>query len=96
VTRAEAFPATMLARCRPLPRRWYSTKSNAENELLLLNIPHADVFRFGDAPPATPLFSALDWRVRDDEAWAVIGHGSARKTQLLEVAAALTLVELII
>jgi hypothetical protein len=71
----------MLAR-RVSSRLCYKRYSTS---LPLVSIPKADIFKFGDAPPSPPLFAGLDWTIRDGEAWAVVGHGSARKTQLLEV-----------
>jgi ABC-type molybdenum transport system ATPase subunit/photorepair protein PhrA len=65
-------------------RRCYSTSATA---LPLLSVSKAEIFKFGDGPPKPPLFGALEWTVHEHEAWAVVGRGSARKTQLLEVSA---------
>ncbi|KAG7452169.1 P-loop containing nucleoside triphosphate hydrolase protein [Guyanagaster necrorhizus] len=46
----------------------------------VINIPKADVYRFGDANAAsTPVFRDLDWTVKEGESWAVVGFGSHEK-----------------
>jgi hypothetical protein len=64
-----------------------STSATNGSRLPLVSIPRADIYRFGHAPPSTPLLAGLEWNIQDNpgEAWAVVGHGSARKTQILEV-----------
>ncbi|KAF7324893.1 p-loop containing nucleoside triphosphate hydrolase protein [Mycena kentingensis (nom. inval.)] len=41
----------------------------------VLSLPKADVFRFGDANRATPVFRSVEWTIQPNESWAVVGSG---------------------
>ncbi|KAJ3828706.1 P-loop containing nucleoside triphosphate hydrolase protein [Lentinula raphanica] len=60
----------------------YSTLSPHD---AIINIPKANVNRFGDGKYAQPLFRDLTWTVREGESWAVIGKGGGgEKTALFD------------
>ncbi|KLO15145.1 P-loop containing nucleoside triphosphate hydrolase protein [Schizopora paradoxa] len=61
-------------------RRSYSTSNQT-----ILNIPKANVYRFGDPNKASPVFKDLEWTIRDGESWAIVGPAGNEKTQLLEM-----------
>jgi ABC-type molybdenum transport system ATPase subunit/photorepair protein PhrA len=53
---------------------------------VVIHIPHADVFRFGDSNKASPVLKDVDWTVNEGEIWAVVGYGSGGpKTAVLQV-----------
>jgi ABC-type molybdenum transport system ATPase subunit/photorepair protein PhrA len=57
-----------------------------ESSDIVLHIPRANVFRFGDSNKASPVFKDLEWTVKEGENWAVIGSGwGGNKTALLQV-----------
>ncbi|KAF9074383.1 P-loop containing nucleoside triphosphate hydrolase protein [Rhodocollybia butyracea] len=59
--------------------RVLSTNSSS----IVLSIPKADVYRFGDGKNAQPLFRGLAWEIKEGENWAVIGSGGGgEKTAL--------------
>ncbi|KAJ7089806.1 P-loop containing nucleoside triphosphate hydrolase protein [Mycena belliarum] len=68
----------------------YFTIANAKNyststaSSVVLHIPKADVYRFGDANRATPEFRDLEWTVKKNESWAVVG-GSGEKSSLFDM-----------
>jgi len=51
---------------------------------IVVHIPQANVFRFGDSNRASPVFKNVEWTVNEGESWAVIGSGG-KKTALLQV-----------
>ncbi|KAJ7690200.1 P-loop containing nucleoside triphosphate hydrolase protein [Mycena rosella] len=57
-------------------RRNYSTP--------VLTIPKANVYRFGDANRATPVFHDVEWTIHPHESWAVVGTGSGEKSALFD------------
>ncbi|KAJ7469326.1 P-loop containing nucleoside triphosphate hydrolase protein [Mycena galericulata] len=59
--------------------------STSTGDSLVLNIPKANVYRFGDANRATPLFHDLEWSVKTTESWAVVGTGSGEKSALFDM-----------
>ncbi|KAE9386512.1 P-loop containing nucleoside triphosphate hydrolase protein [Gymnopus androsaceus JB14] len=64
-------------------RRGSRLSTNASSSELVVNIPKADVYRFGDGKHAQPLFRDLNWTVKEGESWAVIGSGGGgEKTAL--------------
>ncbi|KZT55684.1 P-loop containing nucleoside triphosphate hydrolase protein [Calocera cornea HHB12733] len=72
------------------PVRPYTTAPTAPSpdpstKSLILRLPHCSVYRYGEAPPKPPLFSDVDWSIREGEAWAVVGTASGGKADLLEV-----------
>jgi ABC-type molybdenum transport system ATPase subunit/photorepair protein PhrA len=63
-----------------------TTPSEATEGKPLIHIPHANVFRFGEAHRA--ILRDVRWTVRDGDAWAVIGSGDLEgKSALLDVSA---------
>ncbi|KAI0264234.1 P-loop containing nucleoside triphosphate hydrolase protein [Gloeopeniophorella convolvens] len=50
----------------------------------VIQIPKANIYRFGDPNGAQPVLRDVDWTVREGESWAVIGSGAGEKTALLE------------
>ena len=57
-----------------------------ESPDIVLHIPRANVFRFGDSNKASPVFKDLEWTVKEGEKWAVIDSGwGENKTALLQV-----------
>ncbi|KAJ6579948.1 P-loop containing nucleoside triphosphate hydrolase protein [Mycena vulgaris] len=52
---------------------------------VVLNIPTSDVYRFGDANRATPVFSDLEWTIKPHESWAVVGTGSGEKSDVFDM-----------
>ncbi len=65
-----------------LAEKHFSTSESAQT---ILTIPKADVYQFGDANKASPVFKDLEWTIRDGESWAIVGPAGNEKTQLLEV-----------
>jgi ABC-type molybdenum transport system ATPase subunit/photorepair protein PhrA len=63
--------------------RAYTTQESSQNTVL--HIPTANVYRFGDPNNARPVFSDLQWTVKDGESWAVVGSGSGEKSALFQV-----------
>ncbi|KAE9386285.1 P-loop containing nucleoside triphosphate hydrolase protein [Gymnopus androsaceus JB14] len=59
----------------PLISTFSRLSTNASSEKLVVNIPKADVYRFGDGKHAQPLFGDLNWIAKEGESWAVIGSG---------------------
>ncbi|KAF7362682.1 p-loop containing nucleoside triphosphate hydrolase protein [Mycena venus] len=57
----------------------------ASTSATVLNIPRANVYRFGDANRATPVFRDLDWSIKANESWAVVGSGSGEKSSIFDV-----------
>ncbi|KZO92288.1 P-loop containing nucleoside triphosphate hydrolase protein [Calocera viscosa TUFC12733] len=70
---------------RVLPRSYRRYSGPAQNKDIVLRLPACDVYRYGEAPPKPPLFSGVDWIIREGEAWAVVGTASSGKNDLLEV-----------
>ncbi|KAF7291840.1 p-loop containing nucleoside triphosphate hydrolase protein [Mycena chlorophos] len=74
----------LLVRRLPSPsssRRWLSNTAAP-----ILSIPRADVFRFGAATSrSTPVLHSVEWRIQQDEAWAVVGAGSGEKAALFDL-----------
>ncbi|KAJ7153497.1 P-loop containing nucleoside triphosphate hydrolase protein [Mycena crocata] len=56
----------------------------AENTAVL-HIPKADVYRFGDANKAAPVFRGLEWSINLNESWAIVGSGSGEKSSLFDM-----------
>ncbi|KAJ7648180.1 P-loop containing nucleoside triphosphate hydrolase protein [Mycena polygramma] len=53
---------------------------------LVLNIPKANVYRFGDTTNrATPVFRDLAWSIKTNESWAVVGSGSGEKSSVFDM-----------
>ena len=66
----------------------YESPTGNHNDVdsLILNIPKSNVYRFGDANHvSTPVFRDLEWRIREGEAWAVVGSAGNEKSVLLQV-----------
>jgi hypothetical protein len=61
-----------------------ATRHTATNSSHAVQIPTANVYRFGDPNNAKPVLRALDWTVRERESWAVIGSGAGEKTAFFE------------
>lgn len=59
--------------------------SNAVAQSTIIHIPRANVYRFGDANKARPVFKDLEWTVKEGENWAVVGPAGSEKTNILEV-----------
>ncbi|KAJ7032279.1 P-loop containing nucleoside triphosphate hydrolase protein [Mycena alexandri] len=60
--------------------------STAPSNCVVLAIPKADVYRFGDANNrATPVFRDLEWSVKTNESWAVVGSGSGEKSAIFDM-----------
>ncbi|KAJ7881296.1 P-loop containing nucleoside triphosphate hydrolase protein [Mycena olivaceomarginata] len=57
----------------------------ASTSATVLNIPRADVYRFGDANRATPVFRDLQWSIKSNESWAVVGSGSGEKSSVFDM-----------
>ncbi|KAJ6493285.1 P-loop containing nucleoside triphosphate hydrolase protein [Mycena sanguinolenta] len=56
------------------------------NAAVVLNIPKANVYRFGDANSlSTPVFRDLEWSVKVNESWAVVGSGSGEKSSAFDM-----------
>lgn len=51
----------------------------------MLHIPKGNVYRFGDANRATPVFRDLEWSIKTNESWAVVGTGSGEKSSVFDV-----------
>ncbi|KAE9386877.1 P-loop containing nucleoside triphosphate hydrolase protein [Gymnopus androsaceus JB14] len=66
----------------PLISTFRRLSTNASSSELVVNIPKADVYRFGDGKHAQPLFGDLNWIAKEGESWAVIGSGAAEKRPL--------------
>ncbi|KAJ7624902.1 P-loop containing nucleoside triphosphate hydrolase protein [Roridomyces roridus] len=61
----------------PCSRRRYSS---------IINIPRADVYRFGAATQrSTPVFRDLEWTIKANESWAVVGTGSGEKSTVFDM-----------
>ncbi|KAJ7849227.1 P-loop containing nucleoside triphosphate hydrolase protein [Mycena olivaceomarginata] len=45
----------------------------------------ADVYRFGDANRAAPVFRDLQWSIKSNESWAVVGSGSGEKSSVFDM-----------
>jgi hypothetical protein len=52
---------------------------------LILTIPKANVYNFGDTNSASPVFHDLAWRVLEAQSWAVVSPGSGAKSNLFQV-----------
>ncbi|KAH7911329.1 P-loop containing nucleoside triphosphate hydrolase protein [Hygrophoropsis aurantiaca] len=61
--------------------RRYSSQN--VNKTVIVRIPQANIYRFGDSNIAAPVFREVDWTINEGESWAVIGSGSNQKTALL-------------
>ncbi|KAJ7467484.1 P-loop containing nucleoside triphosphate hydrolase protein [Mycena latifolia] len=61
-------------------RNYSTTVSSA-----VLSIPRANVYRFGDANRATPVFYDLEWSIEKNESWAVVGTGSGEKSSVFDM-----------
>ncbi|KAJ7648236.1 P-loop containing nucleoside triphosphate hydrolase protein [Mycena polygramma] len=67
-------------------RKIYSTSTNASASVLVLHIPKANLYRFGDATNrATPVFCDLAWSIKPNESWAVVGSGSGEKSSMFDM-----------
>ncbi|KII95469.1 hypothetical protein PLICRDRAFT_96475 [Plicaturopsis crispa FD-325 SS-3] len=51
---------------------------------IVLRIPRANIYQFGDPNTAVPVIRDLEWTVKEGENWAVVGSGSGLKTTLLQ------------
>ncbi|KAH8835513.1 P-loop containing nucleoside triphosphate hydrolase protein [Flagelloscypha sp. PMI_526] len=51
----------------------------------IINIPTANVYRFGDPNSARPVIHDLEWKVRDDESWAILGSSAGEKSLLFDI-----------
>jgi hypothetical protein len=60
-----------------------SVLSSSRPRPLVLNIPKANIYRFGDGDSAKPVFSSLDWKIEQGQSWAIVGFGA--KQSLIEV-----------
>ena len=52
---------------------------------LVLDIDNANVYKFGDANNARPIFRKLSWKIHEGEGWAIIGTAGSDKASLIEV-----------
>lgn len=50
----------------------------------VIDIPKANVYRFGDYKLSKPIFRDLQWAVNDGEAWAVVGSTSSSKAHFFQ------------
>ncbi|KAF5354357.1 hypothetical protein D9758_010757 [Tetrapyrgos nigripes] len=64
-------------------RRCFSQVNNSKD--ILINIPKANVYRFGDVGSSSPVFRDLEWVVREGESWAIVGSGSGEKSALFRM-----------
>lgn len=72
------FTWRTVTNCRPI---YTPSGSNT-----IIDIPKANVYRFGDSNKASPVFEELEWTVKEGENWAVISAGrGGQKTALLQV-----------
>jgi hypothetical protein len=63
-----------------------SSQANLQEAPLVIHIPKASVYCFGDGKHAQPLFRDVAWTVKEGESWAVIGSGGGgEKTIVFEV-----------
>lgn len=84
------IPRALTASCRfgQPPRtgltgvKEYTSKAPQD---VILTIPKANVYRFGDPNTASPVFRDLEWSVNEGESWAIIGSGSGEKTSFFQV-----------
>ncbi|KAK7057939.1 p-loop containing nucleoside triphosphate hydrolase protein [Favolaschia claudopus] len=51
----------------------------------VLNVPKADIYRFGDANRATPVFHDVEWSIKATDSWAVVGTGSGEKSSVFDM-----------
>lgn len=79
-------------RNRALPSRLTHRSTLASSDTVL-SIPQANVYRFGDANRATPVFHDVAWSVKANESWAVVGTGSGEKSLIFDVGGILNLAE---
>ncbi|KAI5122342.1 hypothetical protein M0805_002509 [Coniferiporia weirii] len=70
---------------RPAHSRLTRSLSSKPNDDTIINIPRADVYRFGDGNRAAPVFKDLEWTVKEGESWAIVGPAGSEKTHLLEM-----------
>ena len=77
----------LMRRCRSIynPTLVRTLHGHHRDHRVVIHIPRADVFRFGDANGASPVFEGLEWTVNEGENWAVVGSGCGQKTALLQV-----------
>ncbi|KAJ6592656.1 P-loop containing nucleoside triphosphate hydrolase protein [Mycena capillaripes] len=66
---------------------WSSSRSIkfASIRTAVLHIPKANVYRFGDANRATPVFRDFEWSIKTNESWAVVGSGSGEKSSVFDM-----------
>ncbi|THU76759.1 hypothetical protein K435DRAFT_770826 [Dendrothele bispora CBS 962.96] len=55
------------------------------NKNVLINVPKANVYRFGDVNSSTPVFRGLEWLVQEGESWAIVGSGPGEKSALFKM-----------
>ncbi|KAJ7288796.1 P-loop containing nucleoside triphosphate hydrolase protein [Mycena rebaudengoi] len=68
--------------CAIRPRA-HSTLPNSQSDVL--RIQKSNVYRFGDANRATPVFRDLEWTIKINESWAVLSSGSGEKSSLFDM-----------
>ncbi|KAF8157305.1 P-loop containing nucleoside triphosphate hydrolase protein [Mycena galopus ATCC 62051] len=61
------------------------TQNISSTNAQILNIPKANVYRFGEANRATPVFRDLEWSIKSSESWAVVGSGSGEKSSVFDM-----------
>ncbi|ESK94689.1 hypothetical protein Moror_14325 [Moniliophthora roreri MCA 2997] len=57
--------------------------SRASSSSTIISIPKADIYSFG-ATRDRPIFTDVEWTVRDKESWAIVGTGSGEKNLLFQ------------
>ncbi|KAJ7791687.1 P-loop containing nucleoside triphosphate hydrolase protein [Mycena leptocephala] len=74
-------------RIRDLVALWSSSRTikHASTSAVVLHIPKSNVYRFGDANRATPVFRDFEWSIKTNESWAVVGTGSGEKSSVFDM-----------
>ncbi|EEB92577.1 hypothetical protein MPER_08891 [Moniliophthora perniciosa FA553] len=58
--------------------------SRASSSSTIISIPKANIYPFG-ATRDQPIFTDVQWTVKDKESWAVVGTSSGEKNLLFQV-----------
>lgn len=74
----------------PINTRFFSNSEHRKYTDVILRIPKANVFRYGDGDRKVPIFEDLDWTINEGENWAIVGSAGNEKAQLLEVKVRMT------
>ena len=78
--------ATLSRRKIAFAHRAYTSDSNSSQDArTVIQIPRANVYRFGQANTNQPVFKDLEWTVKENESWAVVGPAGSEKSDLMNV-----------